>query len=110
MAEDSLREDPLWYRIRLSREECSGGAVEVLFGVFRACYLAANGPAGMALWGAADPSGHGAYELYLTPASLPHVRALIRTYAAAPVPRPDRSNLVLLYGDPAEAFLGFRAF
>ncbi len=99
-----------WYRICLSRDEYAGGVVDVLLGAFRACYIAANGPPGMAMWGAVEASKTGYYHIYLTPPSLPHVRALVKAYAAEPVSRPARSGIALLYGDPADAFLAFEEF
>jgi hypothetical protein len=103
-------EHPAWYRIRLSRDQYEGGEVGVIQGAFRACYIAGNGPRGMAMLGAFEREEGGVYSVYFTPPSLPHVRALVRAYSAEPDAAPARRGLTLIYGDPSEVGLAFREF
>jgi hypothetical protein len=103
-------EAPGWYCIRLTREDCEGGELAVLQGAFRDCYIAGNGPRGMAMLGEFEVGGQGAYRVYLTPASIPHVRPLVRAYSAKPDAPPRRRGLKVLYGDPDGAWLTAQEF
>jgi hypothetical protein len=90
-----------WYRIRLTRDEYEGGEVGVIQGAFQHIYIAHNAPRGMAMFGMAADDG-GAYFVYFTPSSLPHVRALARAYSAVPHAPPPRRGLALIFGDAGQ--------
>lgn len=70
-----------WHCIRLTREEYLAGELEILAGAFRAAYVAHNGPAGMALFGAWSDD-ESSYRVYATPAAERPLRALLDAYSA----------------------------
>ena len=100
-----------WHRITLSRQEYESGEMAVLFGAFRAAYVAKNGPEGMAMFGCwADDAT--CYLVYLTPRSVRHIIPLLDAYSAHSIETPDPSCLSLIYGDESglSAFeIGFEA-
>jgi hypothetical protein len=87
-----------WYRITLSRQEYESGEVIMLLGVFRAAYIARNGPKGMAMFGCWSDDG-ACYLVYTTPRSVRHIEPLLDAYSAHQVDKPDPSRLSLLFGD-----------
>lgn len=100
-----------WYRITLSRQEYESGEVALLLGVFRAAYIARNGPKGMAMFGCWSDDG-ACYLVYTTPRSVRHIEPLLDAYSANPVDRPDSSCLPLLFGDESglsSSEIGFEA-
>jgi hypothetical protein len=100
-----------WYRITLSRQEYESGEVALFLGVFRAAYIARNGPKGMAMFGCWSDDG-ACYLVYTTPRSVRHIEPLLDAYSAHQVDRPDPSCLSLLFGDESGLFsfeIGFEA-
>lgn len=94
-----------WHRITLSREEYESGEVGLLMGVFRAAYVARNGPAGMAMFGTWSDDGS-RYWVYTTPRAVRYITPLLDAYSARQVPVPDPTHLSWIYGDES----GFAAF
>lgn len=100
-----------WHRITLSRQAYESGELLVLLGVFRAAYVARNGPEGMAMCGCWADDG-ASYFVYTTPRSVRHIMPLLDAYSANQIDRPDTSCLSLIYGDESglSAFeVGFEA-
>ena len=91
-----------WWRIRLSREDVDAGELLVLENLFRECYIARNGPAGAALYGAWAPD-RAAFLLYFTPQTKACARALFEIYSAEACEPPALARFRWLYGDPALA-------
>lgn len=103
-----------WYRIKLTRRELQGGELDILKGAFHACYIAHNGPLGMAMLAIfnSDPEEDfdTACTVYFTPPAIPHVRALIKAYSGVLSEPPPRRNLNIIYGDPDMVYRSFREF
>ncbi|NJA04378.1 MULTISPECIES: hypothetical protein [Methylomonas] len=100
-----------WHRIALTRHEYESGEIGVLFGSFRAAFIAKNGPAGMAMFGHWTEDGE-RYFVYLSPAAGRYIVPLLMAYSAHPTGAPDPAGLTLLYGDETSrsAFMaGFEA-
>jgi hypothetical protein len=87
-----------WHRITLSRQEYESGELAVLFGAFRAAYVARNGPAGMAMFGGWSNDGD-RYLVYTSPRSAKHILPLLDAYSARRTDTPEQSGLSLIYGD-----------
>ncbi len=87
-----------WHRITLSRQAYESGEMAVLFGSFRAAYVAKNGPEGMAMFGCWTDDGT-CYLVYTTPRSVRHIIPLLHAYSATQIDRPDPSCLSWIYGD-----------
>jgi len=94
-----------WHRITLSRQEYESGEMAVLFGAFRAAYVARNGPEGMAMFGCWADDGS-RYLVYTTPRSVRHIIPLLDAYSASRIDKPDAACLSLIYGDES-AFSSF---
>ncbi|MCK9607680.1 MAG: hypothetical protein M0R33_14660 [Methylomonas sp.] len=100
-----------WHRIRLSRQEYESGEMAMLFSVFRAAYVARNGPEGMAMFGCWSDDGS-CYFVYTTPRSVRHIIPLLDAYSASRIDTPDRASLSLIYGDESDqsfSEIGFEA-
>ena len=91
-----------WYRIRMSQIEVSGGFLDVIKGVFYQAYIASNGPQGMALM-IDQVVESKTISLYLTPQSMPYVKAIVCVYSGEAVSPPNRRRLRFLVGDPSMA-------
>jgi hypothetical protein len=87
-----------WHRITLSRQEYESGEMALLLRVFRAAYVARNGPEGMAMFGCWTDDGT-CYLVYTTPRSVRHIAPLLDAYSANQIDKPDPSCLSLIYGD-----------
>lgn len=100
-----------WHRITFSRQEYESGEVALLLGVYRAAYIARNGPKGMAMFGCWSDDG-ACYLVYITPRSVRHIEPLLDAYSANRIDRPDPSCLSLLFGDESglsSSEIGFEA-
>jgi hypothetical protein len=91
-----------WWRIRLSREDVDAGELLILENLFRESFIARNGPAGAALYGAWAPD-HGTFVLYFTPQTAVCARALFEIYSAETCEAPALAGFQWLYGDPVLA-------
>ncbi len=87
-----------WHRITLTRQQYESGEMTVLFGAFRAAYVAKNGPEGMAILGSWTEDG-ACYLVYVSPKSVRHILPLLDAYCAIQIATPDCSGCSLLYGD-----------
>jgi hypothetical protein len=87
-----------WRCIKLTRSEFESGEVGVLMGVFRAAYIARNGPEGMAMFGCWNEDAS-RYYVYTTPLAFRHIIPLLQAYSATPIDAPDADILTLIYGD-----------
>jgi len=100
-----------WRRITLSRHEYESGEMLLLLGVFRAAYVAKNGPNGMAMFGCWADGGD-SYFIYTTPKSIRHITPLLDAYSARRIDKPDPACLTLIYGDESglsSCEIGFEA-
>jgi hypothetical protein len=89
-----------WHSITLTRQEYESGEMAVLFGAFRAAYVAKNGPEGMAILGSWTDDGT-CYLVYVSPKSVRHILPLLDAYSAKQIATPDCSRWSWLYGDEA---------
>lgn len=87
-----------WHRITFSRQEYESGEMAMLFGAFRAAYIARNGPAGMAIFGCWADDGS-CYFVYASPRSVRHIIPLLDAYSATRTDKPASTHLSLIYGD-----------
>lgn len=88
-----------WHCIRLTRQECESGELDILRGAFRAAYLSRNGPRGMALFGLWGDDGE-TYLVYATPAAEKYFRPVLDAYSAKREDPPqNRRGLDFIYGD-----------
>jgi len=100
-----------WHRIIFSRNEYESGELAVLFGAFRAAYVAGNGPKGMAMYGVWAEDG-ASYLVYTSPSSARYISPLLHAYSAFQTDIPDISALSFLYGDDSglsASEIGFQA-
>ena len=88
----------VWHCIRLPRDDYAAGESDVVTAVFRAGFIARNGPQGAALFGgwAADRQS---FLLYFTPAARCCAEALLRAYSAEPCSQPAIASVEWLSGD-----------
>lgn len=81
-----------WHCIRLTRQAYAAGELEILRSVFRAAYVARNGPRGMALYGYWSEDGL-TYLVYASPTASRYLRPILTAYSAkaeTPPPQPLR--------------------
>lgn len=100
-----------WHSITLSRQEYEAGEMTMLFGAFRAAYIASNGPEGMAMYGCWNDD-ETRYLVYTTPRSVRHIIPLLDAYSAKQIDMPNPACLSLIYGDESgQSFseIGFEA-